>query len=182
MNYRRLKVEGASYFFTVVTQQRRKLFCDGVAVAMLDDAIARVVQRHPFVVEAQVIMPDHIHALWQLPDKDSDFSLRWRLSKEAFTKAYVKRHGVSYVDAARRARGEQPLWQRRFWEHLIRDDRDFCAHLDYIHLNPVHHGYVKAPRDWPHSTFRSWVERGVYEPEWGSDAKPELPAWAKSFE
>ena len=182
MRYRRLKVEGASYFFTLVTQDRRKLFVDPETIGLLERAIAVVGKRHPFEVEAQVIMPDHLHALWQLPEKDADYSTRWRLIKEAFSKAYVKRRGRMVVGPARQARGEQALWQRRFWEHLIRDDRDFSAHLDYIHLNPVHHGLVTAPRDWPYSTFEKWVARGLYVPEWGSDAKPELPAWAKRLE
>lgn len=182
MRYRRLKVEGASYFFTLVTHQRRKLFANADTVALLELAIARVCERHPFSVEAQVTMPDHIHAIWHLPQGDADYSTRWRLIKEAFSKGYVKRHGRPDVGAARQARGEQALWQRRFWEHLIRDDRDFHVHLDYIHLNPVHHGFVTAPRDWPHSTFAQWVSKGVYEPAWGSDAKQELPDWSKSFE
>jgi putative transposase len=182
MRYRRIKVEGASYFFTLVTQDRRKLFTDAETVVLLEQAIARVKQRHPFEVEAQVIMPDHLHALWHLPERDADYSTRWRLIKEGFTKAVVNRCGTRPIETARRARGEQSVWQRRFWEHLIRDDRDFAAHLDYIHLNPVHHGYVTAPRDWPYSTFRKWVAQGVYEPEWGSNEKPELPEWANRFE
>jgi putative transposase len=182
MRYRRLKVEGASYFFTLVTEHRRKLFADAETVELLRQAIARIGERHPFEVEAQVVMPDHLHALWRMPEKDADYSTRWRLIKEAFTKACVKRHGRAAIDPARAARGEQSLWQRRFWEHLIRDEEDFGAHLDYIHLNPVHHGYVTAPRDWPHSTFARWVARGVYEPEWGSNEKPQLPEWARRFE
>jgi putative transposase len=182
MRYRRLKVEGACYFFTLVTEDRRNLFVDPETIALLEKAIAVVGQRHPFEVEAQVIMPDHLHALWQLPEKHADYSTRWRLIKEALSKVYVKQQRRMVVSPARQARGEQALWQRRFWEHLVRDDRDFGAHLDYIHLNPVHHGLVTAPRDWPHSTFKMWVARGRYIPEWGSDAKPELPAWAKRLE
>ena len=182
MHYKRLKVEGGSYFFTVVTHKRRNLFLDGDLVALLDTAVARVQERHPFEIEAQVVLPDHLHALWQLPANDADYSTRWRLIKEAFTKEFVKRHGPTDANGPRRRRGEQVLWQRRFWEHLIREDRDFGAHLDYIHLNPVHHGCVSAPRDWPHSSFAKWVSRGAYEPNWGSDEKPELPEWAKEFE
>ena len=110
------------------------------------------------------------------------FFTRWRLIKEAFTKSFVKRYETRVVTERRQARGERGVWQRRFWEHLIRDEDDFGAHLDYIHLNPVHHGYVKAPQDWRFSTFERWVEKGVYEPAWGSDAAPELPAWARKLE
>jgi putative transposase len=182
MRYRRLKVEGAAYFFTLVTQDRRKLFAEEEAVALLEEAIARVRARHPFEVEAQVVLPDHLHSLWQLREDDADYSTRWRLIKEAFTKALVKRYEPLVVSEGRQARGEQGVWQRRFWEHLIRDEDDFGTHLDYIHLNPVHHGYVTAPRDWRFSTFEKWVAKGVYEPTWGSDALPELPAWTRKLE
>src|SRR5262245_28145054 len=155
--YRRLKIEGASYFFTVVTHDRRKLFLDADAVALLNTSIARVRECHPFEVEALVVLPDHLHTLWQLPPNDLNFSTRWRLIKETFTKQWVKCHGSTDASASRRAKGEQAIWQRHFWEHLIRDERDFPAHLDYIHLNPVHHRLVSAPRDWPYSTFEQWV-------------------------
>lgn len=182
MRYRRAKVEGASYFFTVVTGERRPLFRDAEMVALLDAAIDRVRTRHPFEVVAQVVLPDHLHAIWQLPEGDADYSMRWRLIKEAFTKAYGKRFERIDAGEARAARGELGLWQKRFWEHLIRDERDFAAHLDYIHLNPVHHGYVGAPRDWPHSTFKTWVQRGTYEENWGSGEMLALPEWAKRCE
>ena len=182
MRYRRAKVEGATYFFTVVTNERRKLFLDPGLVALLDAAIARVQERHPFEIEAQVVLPDHIHAIWQLSPVDSDFSTRWRLIKEVFTKAYVKGHRPPDINESRRQKGEQGIWQRRFWEHLIRDDRDFADHLDYILYNPVRHGLVSAPKSWPHSTFAKWVARDAYELNWGSDEIPKLPDWAKSVE
>ncbi len=182
MRYRRLTIEGASYFFTLVTHQRRQLFGNPGVVRMLDDAIESIRNRHPFEIEAQVVLPDHLHAIWKLPHQDANYATRWRLIKEAFTRAYVAKIGAPDRTDVDRARGERNVWQRRFWEHLIRDDRDFAAHLDYIHLNPVHHGLTSSPRDWPHSTFRKWIERGVYEPTWGSDERPELPDWAKRHE
>ena len=182
MRYRRMKVEGASYFFTVVTGERRPLFREAEMVALLDAAIDRVRTRHPFEVVAQVVLPDHLHAIWQLPEGDADYSKRWRLIKEAFTKACAKRFGRIDAGETRAARGELGLWQKRFWEHLIRDERDFAAHLDYIHLNPVHHGYISAPCDWPHSTFKTWVERGVYGEHWGSGEMPAMPDWAERCE
>lgn len=180
--YKRLKVEGGSYFFTLVTHERRKLFSEEAAVALLAAAITKTRERHPFEIEALVVLPDHLHTLWQLPPNDADYSTRWRLIKEGFTKAWVKRWGLTDVNASRRAKGEQALWQRRFWEHAVRDDDDFAAYLDYIHLNPVHHGLVSKPQDWPHSSFALWQARGVYEPWWGSNEKPELPEWARRFE
>lgn len=183
MRYRRVRVEGATYFFTVVTHGRRRIFADAATVALLESAIAKIRVRHPFDLVAQVVLPDHLHTLWTLPEHDANFfSTRWRLIKEAFTRAYVKRCDVPEPRAERRSRGERAVWQHRFWEHVIRDEQDFGVHLDYIHLNPVHHGFVAAPREWPHSTFGDWVARGVYELTWGSNEMPELPAWAMQHE
>ena len=182
MRYRRVLIEGASYFFTVVTHDRQPLFRDPQSVQLLSDSIAKTRERHPFEIEAQVILPDHLHAIWALPDGDTSYATRWRLIKESFTRSYCKRYGLPERSEIARARGEQPVWQRRFWEHSIRDERDFAAHVDYIHYNPVRHGLVAAPRDWPNSTFANWVERGVYDRTWGSGEMPELPEWAKRAE
>lgn len=182
MRYRRVKIEGASYFFTLVTHDRQPLFRDPQSVQMLSDAIAKVGIRHPFTIEAQVVLPDHMHTIWTLPDSDANYATRLRLIKEAFTRAYCKRFGLPTRTETARTRGEQPVWQRRFWEHVIRDEQDYAAHVDYIHHNPVRHGLVTAPRDWPHSTFAQWVERGVYDLTWGSDEMPEFPEWAKRHE
>jgi putative transposase len=178
MRYRRLRVEGASYFFTLVTERRRHLLDDPANVALLDQAQALVQSRHPFEIEAQVILPDHLHAIWQLPAGDADFAGRWRLIKSTFTRWYLKAHPPPRRSSSREAKKEQAVWQRRYWEHIIRDDQDFGAHLDYIHYNPVKHGLVRRPCDWPYSTFPKWVENGVYEREWGSAEGPKLPAWA----
>ena len=149
---------------------------------MLLDAIETIRTRHPFEVDAYVVLPDHLHALWTLPEGDAKFSTRWRLIKEAFTRAYIKTHVAPERSRSRFSKGEQAIWQRRFWEHAIRDDGDFVRHVEYIHLNPVHHGLTTAPRDWLHSSFSSWVESGAYDNDWGSDAVPQLPDWAKRHE
>jgi putative transposase len=177
MRYRRASVPGATYFFTVVAERRRPLFRSLSAVRALEEAVAAVQARHSFEIEAQVMLPDHLHVMWTLPDGDADFSTRWRLIKSGFTRSYVRTTGVVARSASRRAKSEQGVWQRRYWEHLIRDEKDFAAHLDYIHYNPVRHGLVSAPRDWPHSTFAEWVARGAYEADWGSGAMPKLPDW-----
>ena len=182
MRYRRVNVTGATYFFTLVTERRRPLFREPGVITLFLGSVEKVRSRHPFEVDAYVVLPDHLHALWTLPEGDGKFSTRWRLIKEAFTRAYINTHEAPDRSESRRSKGEQSIWQRRFWEHLIRDDADFAAHLDYIHLNPVHHGLTVAPRDWPHSSFREWVERGVYDAAWGSDALPKLPDWAKRHE
>jgi len=178
MRYRRMTIAGASYFFTVVTYRRQPLFAETQAVGLLQTAIQQIQERRPFVLEAQAVLPDHIHALWTLPDGDSNYPTRWRLIKEAFTRAYALDHRLPSRDKGRVARGERTVWQRRYWEHLIRDDCDFSAHVEYIHFNPVRHGLASAPRDWPHSTFLDWVARGLYDPMWGSQQPPALPEWA----
>lgn len=173
MRYRRLRIPGATYFFTLVTEGRRPLFREGAAVAEFEAAVEAVRASRPFEVEAEVILPDHLHVMWSLPEGDADFSTRLRLIKSRFSR------GVATVaeatSASRRSKGARGIWQRRFWEHLVSGERDFAAHLDYIHYNPVRHGLVAAPRDWPHSTFQKWVARGVYEPDWGADVTPTLP-------
>jgi putative transposase len=118
--------------------------------------------------EAAVLLPDRLHMLWTLPADDGDFSVRWRRFKSEFTENYLAaggREGARSV--SRQKRKKRGIWQRRFWEHVVRDDLDFERHLDYIHCNPVKHGYVPCPRDWPYWSFQRWVERGVYEPNWG---------------
>jgi putative transposase len=177
MRYRRASVPGATYFFTLVTERRRPLFQFPSAVRDLEEAIAAVRSRHPFVAEAQVILPDHLHTMWTLPDGDADYSTRWRLIKSRFTRSYIGLAGAVTRNASRQAKREQGVWQRRFWEHLIRDEKDFARHIDYIHYNPVRHDLVAAPRDWPYSTFAQWVARGAYEPDWGSGEMPALPDW-----
>jgi putative transposase len=177
MRYRRARLPGATYFFTAVAHERRPIFASPAAILAVERATTHVRQSHPFEIEAQVLLPDHLHAVWALPPGDSDYSTRWRLIKSHFTRAYLQVHSTTKPDASRAAKGEQAVWQRRFWEHVIRDARDFAAHVDYIHYNPVRHKLVAAPRDWPHSTFADWVARGVYEPDWGSAEIPDFPEY-----
>ena len=169
MHYRRAKIAGASYFFTVVTHERRPIFTNAETVAPFEAGLSRIKARHPFGIDTFVILPDHIHAIWALPDGDADYSTRWRLIKEAFTKPFVRAHELTERNASRRTKNEQTVWQRRFWEHVIRSEADYAAHVDYIHYNPVRHGLVATARDWPYSSFSAWVERGVYQPHWGSN-------------
>lgn len=157
--YRRARVAGASYFFTVVTWQRQLLFTDDIPVEMLRQAFRKTMKNRPFEIEAIVVLPDHLHSLWRLPEGDTDYSSRWREIKKAFSRR---------ITTDTNARNERLVWQRRFWEHVIRDDRDWRHHLDYIHYNPVKHGLALRPGDWPWSSFRSAVEKGWYDPDWGS--------------
>ena len=158
--YRRLYQPGGSYFFTVVTHQRIKILSLPEHISRLKSSFAKVMEKHPYTMEAFVILPDHIHCLWRMPPSDSNYSIRWRLIKGYFSNGFN--------DPVNK-RGEKEIWQRRFWEHLLRDDEDWRRHMDYIHYNPVKHGYVENPGDWPHSSFRQAVKDGLYAPDWGTE-------------
>lgn len=168
-NYRRVH-EGNTYFFTLVTFQRQRILCLDEPRRLLRESISEVRKILPFEVEAWVLLPDHMHCIWRLPEGDRDYSKRWGRIKSGFTKG-VKKGWLVTPDASlsRRKHREGTVWQRRFWEHMIRDDRDFSAHCDYIHYNPVKHGLVAAPKDWPFSTFHRAVGEGFYSPDWGAD-------------
>ncbi|MDD3450236.1 MAG: transposase [Gammaproteobacteria bacterium] len=172
MDYRRHRLPGGSCFFTVVTQHRRPLLVDHIEA--LRAAFRLVRSRYPFAIEAIVVLPDHLHTLWRLPDGDSDYSRRWMVLKRAFSSA-LPAAPASPSQARKREKG---VWQRRFWEHTIRDEADWARHMDYIHYNPVKHGYVDSPAAWPWSSFPRWVARGVYEPGWGAGEPPGLPVVA----
>ena len=167
-NYRRNRLPGGAYFFTVVIADRRL----DLLVRHVEQfkAIYREEQRRaPFVNLGLVVLPDHLHALWRLPEGDADYSNRWRRIKAGFSRAMSCAHCPvgERVSASRAAKGERGIWQRRFWEHTIRDEEDLNRHLDYLHWNPVKHGLVARVIDWPHSTFRGYVERGWYPADWG---------------
>lgn len=150
-NYRRNRVPGGTFFFTVVTAGRRPVFAGEAAVAALRNAVRAVRAAQPFEIVAWVSLPDHLHAVWRLPAGDADFSTRWAKVKLATS----------------RALGKQTVWQARFWEHTIRDDDDLRRCVDYVHWNPVKHGLAARAIDWPYSSFRRAVARRVYPAEWG---------------
>ncbi len=163
-DHRRAKAVGATRFFTVNLAERRgnRLLIE--RIDFLRAAFARVKDRHQFAVEAIVALPNHLHGLWRLPPGDSNYGMRWGLTKASFSR---KPEAVEYRSASRLRRGERGIWQRRFWGHTVRDEADFARHADCIHYSPVKHGSTSAPRDWPYSTFRRFVERGVYVEDWG---------------
>jgi putative transposase len=165
-NYRRNAISGGSFFFTVnLAERRRSLLTDNID--LLRTAFRDVRRHHSFVIEAVVVLPDHLHAIWTLPESDSDFALRWRLIKAAFSRGLPAGERIS---ASRASKGERGIWQRRYWEHTLRDDADFEKHVNYIHFNPVKHGHVARVRDWPHSSFHRMVRLGIYPLDWGGDA------------
>ena len=163
-DYRRARVAGATWFFTLGLAERRGATLLIDKIDALGEAFRTVQARHPFYMDAVVILPDHLHCIWSLPDGDTDYSTRWGLIKATFSRAVEpgERRSVS-----RLKRGERGIWQRRFWEHCIRDDADYARHVDYVHWNPVKHGLVARLVDWPHSRFHRHVARGVYPPDWG---------------
>lgn len=164
--YRRARVEGGCFFLTLVTYKRRALFASAEAVGVVREALRAVQGERPFVVQAAVIMPDHLHFLWKLPTADGDFSKRVGRFKVEVTRALKAGWARPTVSSSRERHRESAVWQRRFWEHTIRDEDDWRRHMDYIHYNPVHHGLVKCPHEWPFSSFSRWVERKGYEKNW----------------
>ena len=177
MRYRRANVPGATYFFTVNLQDRQsQLLTDHIDA--LRNAFRTVQIRYPFEIIAMVVMPEHLHSIWQLPEGDVDFSLRWSLIKAAFSKALPKQENISSSRERKRERG---IWQRRFWEHMIRDDDDLEKHVAYLHYNPVKHGYVDNASDWPYSSLHQFVEKGLHDTSWGDNVSSlDLPGMNKS--
>ena len=157
--YRRLYIRGGCYFFTLVTQGRKPIFGIEESIDRLRSAFRHIMAKHPFEIDAMVVLPDHLHCIWRLPPQDDNYSLRWRL---------IKHHVSCGSGLPCNRRREKMLWQRRFWEHAIRDERDWHNHMDYIHYNPVKHGFVTRPMDWKASSFRYAVSRGWYDHNWGS--------------
>jgi putative transposase len=167
MRYRRIMIAGGTYFFTVVTYHRRKLFSQPEIIDLLLNVMEYVRQRNPFITIAQVILPDHIHSIWELTSDDRDYPKRWRLIKTGFTKQLPAADDLS-ISASRQSKKERTIWQRRYWEHTIQDETDLDRHIDYIHFNPVNHGLAKYPHEWKDSTFLRFVEEGYYPMDWAT--------------
>jgi putative transposase len=163
-NYRRSKFHGGYYFFTVVTYKRRCFLVDDISRACLRSTWQGVRRNRPFEVVAICLLPDHLHCVWRLPEGDNDFSQRWMLIKKGFTRLYLEAGGhESEQSLSREKKRERGIWQRRFWEHRIRDEEDLQKHIDYIHYNPVKHGFVKDVENWPWSTYHGFVRDGFYK-------------------
>lgn len=165
MQYRRAKTPGGTYFFTVVTFRRRKFLCEPDNVELLRTAFRTVKSAHPFTIDAFVLLPEHLHCIWTLPPDDNDYPMRWNAIKNYFT-----RHCPDDLklppSASQRRKRAQTIWQPRYWEHQIRDDRDFEKHCDYIHWNPMKHGLVSHPSAWPYSSFHRYLCLGLYLSNW----------------
>lgn len=173
--YVRTKVKGGTYFFTVVTFGRKPILTNDQVRAALREGIQEVRQSLPFIIEAWVLLPDHLHTIWTLPENDDIFGSLWAVIKRIVSKRCGAIEGIFAPDCnSRSKRGESSIWQRRFWEHCIRDELDLQRHLDYIHWNPVKHGYAKRVIDWPYSTFHRFVDKGIYPSDWGGIIDSEI--------
>ncbi len=161
-DYRRNQVPGGTYFFTANLLNR----ASDLLVARIDAlraAVSTARAHAPFHIDSWVVLPDHMHCIWTLPPGDDDYAGRWRVLKKAFTKAIPP---GEYRSSARLRRAERGIWQRRFWEHTIRDERDYAAHMDYVHFNPVKHGFANSAAGWRYSTFHRSVGFGLYPADW----------------
>jgi putative transposase len=165
-NYRRIWVPGGTYFFTVTLRDRSSDLLVH-EIALLRNVVAATKHRHPFRIEAWVVLPDHMHCLWTLPPGDCDFATRWKIIKSNFSKKISRNEPLTH---AQQRRGQRGIWQARYWEHLIRDAADYKTHYDYIHINPVKHGLVGKVKEWPYSSFHRAVASGIYPLEWVGNA------------
>ncbi len=162
MRYRRSTAAGGTFFFTVNLADRRSRVLTE-RIELLRDSIRSVRRAHPFTIVAMVVLPDHVHAIWTLPPGDRDYPRRWSLIKGGFSRAIEKTEAVS---PARRRKRERSLWQRRYWEHQIRDDTDLARHVEYIHINPAKHGHAPTPVDWPYSSIHRYIRQGLLPADW----------------
>lgn len=168
VQYRRNRIAGGTYFFTVTLRDRTStLLVEHIDLFRL--SVDKTRRARPFAIDAWVVLPEHMHVMWTLPPGDADYSGRWRSIKGNFSQELAK----SFAKPPRNAKGGYQFWQPRFWEHTIRNDSDFSRHADYIHYNPFKQGHVPKVRDWPHSSFHHFVERGLYPLDWGGAGNDE---------
>lgn len=165
--YRRVYVPGGTFFITLVIYQRKPLFSNIENISKLRCAVATVRSEMPFEIIGAVVLPDHIHFLWTLPADDQAYSKRVGRLKVLFTQSLRGKGALlQNISTSRSKHRESDVWQRRFWEHTIRNEADFERHLEYIHYNPVKHGFVSCPHLWEYSSFHRWVQKGTYKNNW----------------
>ena len=175
--YIRSKQKGGTFFFTLITHERRELLLLAPVLKALRESFAEIQQAQPFTLNAWVVLPDHMHCIWTLPDGDRDVSKRWGRIKAGVSRRLKSSYRFrTEGDGSSFKRGESPVWRRRFWEHKIRDELDMYAHLDYIHYNPVKHGLANSVKEWRFSSFHTYVERRIYSRDWGGGPMVDLRA------
>jgi putative transposase len=173
--YRRYFIPGGTYFFTVNLADRTKhLLIDHIDLLLY--SIESIRKEPAFTIDAITVLPDHLHTVWTLPQGDKDFSARWRKIKARFSRGLPN---IEQRSISRHNKGERGIWQRRFWEHAIRDELDFQRHVDYVHYNPVKHGYCRRVMDWPYSSFHRHVHLGIYPLDWAGDGNNETVGFGK---
>jgi putative transposase len=176
--FRRFFIPGGMFFFTLVTAGRAHLFLSEEACALLGDCLRATKRDRPFRVVAIVLLPDHLHMIWSLPRGDADFSTRIAAVKARFTREWLAQGGCeSQVPGGQSQQRRRGIWQARFMEHAIRDEDDLIHHVDYIHYNPVKHGWVRCPVDWPYSSFHRYVRSGDYPADWACSGSALPPAF-----
>jgi putative transposase len=174
--YRRSIAPGSTFFFTVVMDRRRPILIQPDTLEYLRTAFREEMAHHPFEIDAIAILPDHLHCIWTLPTDDTRYSMRWSAIKGRLTSLFLAGGATeTQRSSSRHKRGERGVWQRRFWEHVIRSDDDYERHMDYIHYNPVRHGHASCPHAWAHSSFAKWVSRGVYPADWMCSCQGKTP-------
>jgi len=162
MQYRRLIIPGTRYFFTIVLQDRKSDLLIR-KINELRQAVKQVIKRYPFIIDGIVVLPDHLHIIITLPPDDANYSQRLGFIKSSFSRRI---EALEPMSASRHKKRERGIWQRRFWEHVIRDELDYSRHMDYIYYNPVKHGYVKSPSEWPYSSIHRDIKLGILPRDW----------------
>jgi len=164
MRYRRSDTAGGTFFFTLnLAKRSSRLLTEHINV--LRHSVRQVRRAHPFDIVAMVVLPDHLHAIWKLPPGDYDYPLRWSLIKAGFSRALEK---TEHISESRKRKRERGIWQRRYWEHQLRDENDLARHVDYIHINPVKHGHTITPVDWTYSSIHRYIRQGIVPPDWAA--------------
>jgi REP-associated tyrosine transposase len=172
-NFRRTHDPDGTFFFTLVTDGRAPFLCDDLAPRLLRDITRQTQARWPFTIDAMVVLPDHLHTIWTLPDQDTDYSIRLAWLKKEFTKRWLQHRGAERVRSIGRARERRRgIWQPKFWEHAVRDERDLERCVEYVHYNPVSHGVTTCPNAWRWSSFARWVRAGDYPADWACACGP----------
>ena len=174
-DYRRAIVPGGTFFFTVVTFDRKPILTSAFSRQILRLAWKTVQEKHPFKCNAICLLPEHVHCIWTLPENDANYSIRWAAIKALFSKHYLLVGGIEGIrNTSRKRKGEAAIWQRRYWEHCIQDEKDFIRHFDYIHYNLVKHNLVRNVSEWKWSSFHKYKLKGYYKDGWGENDTEEF--------